>query len=173
MIASATMTAALGHVARLHQLVLDGTIIAIRVSGTLDVSLGGTAVTATALVDQRFRVAERVRMMYADDNTYQVIGLAPTGQQRILTGTLPVTLGAVASTTSSSLQAAVQRYAVKEAQALKAGRLNAISADGSLEVQLRSGAWPARAITDMPFRAGMKVYAIKTDRDNYLVVGAH
>jgi hypothetical protein len=172
MMASATVTDALTGIARLHHYLLDGHVTAVRESGVLEVALLLGAVTAGALIDHRFRAGEAVRLMWADDATYQVIGLAPTGALRTRAASLSVMPGPASSTGgSSSLAAAVQRYAAREAQLLKRGRITAVRADGALEVYLRSGAWPARAVTDLPFRVGMTVYAVRTDAGEHLVMG--
>lgn len=168
---SQTPTGALSNLTRLNQTVLDGRVGAVTDSGPLLVHVGPAgSLYASALVDTRFRAGERVRMVRADDSTWQVIGLATQGGQARTTA-LPVDDPA-AAVASDSLQAALQRFAAASNQGLKSGRDTAVLSDGTLEVQLKAGAFRARAATNHRFKAGARIYAFKADNGGYLVMGA-
>lgn len=169
-IASQTTTGALSNLTRLHQAVLDGVVDAVTASGLLLVNVGRGSLYAGAVVDIRFRAGDHVRMMHADDGTYQVTGLATAGG-RARTKVLPQVDSPPPSGSSPSLHAALVRYSAKDSQALKRGIVTAVRSDGTLEVRIKGRPQVATAATSRPLRAGDRVYAVKTDLGGYEVMG--
>jgi hypothetical protein len=165
-----TVTGGLSNLTRLNQPILDGTVDAVTATGLILVNVGAPgSLYAGSVVDYRFKAGERVRMIRADDGTWQVLGPAPRGTSPA-PASLPAVIGPQAAV-SQSLQAALLRFAAKSNQMLKVGTVTGVRSDGTMEINLRVGARLARATTTHRFRAGEQVYAAKLDNGSYTVVG--
>jgi hypothetical protein len=155
------------------QLTLNGRVESVQANGALVVTLGGTAVTAMALIDHRFQAGESVLLARVDDGAWEVLGSGSVEGGDPPAGLPPVPPPEPSKTGhSQSLREAIGRLLGKQSTLLLRGYVQAVLDDGTLHVQLKQGTVAARSASTQLYTAGLKVSAVKLDSGQFVVLGA-